>query len=460
MEQKLKNAFKETPSRFRYTVNSAVTEAAEAVPQKPRISKAAKILLATILILALVPTAIFGASKIINGISAEKEGSYGVRIIATAAPDAVFPEYIKMTVKTPEGFGVVPNTDGRKFYNLSTEKPYTDGFTIDPFRPNTNGIADIADYADSYEETTIAGHTAYKIISTASRRSWERIYVYYEDVNVMVLIYYKDVTEKQLNDFIAGITVTEGTAADHTDIGSYYNNIEKEDAAARSGYVIDNEYIEKPLDTEFTFASCDENGIFVNEPIVSCKVTGVRTLDNISELDQNGFNDLYPRDQMTDENGNLLPHTREVWQYGDGITTDDKLLDSAEVDQKLLLVDFSYTNLTDKDMDVYIPWRLSAMVKDESDQYRQAEIFDKEANIAIDEYCSSELCYMSRHGEGKSYYSPALAANETKTITIGFTVDADMLDKFYLIECPSADNVCTPDYPTRNPYTYFLMKVL
>ena len=37
----------------------------------------------------------------------------------------------------------------------------------------------------------------------------------------MLLIYYKDVTDKQLTDFIEGITVKEGTAKDHTGIGSY-----------------------------------------------------------------------------------------------------------------------------------------------------------------------------------------------------------------------------------------------
>lgn len=458
MDNKLKNAFKETPERFRYTIESAIDEAQHTAPSKHHLSKGAKITVAVILILSLIPAAVFGAAKIIGGMNAEKEGNYGVKIITNTDPEAEYPKYVKIDAKTPSGFDVVPNTDGMKFYNLSTEEPYTDGFTIDAFRPNANGIADIADYAEKYEETNIAGHTAYKIIPVKNHNSGDRIYVYYDDVNVMLLIYYTNVTDDQLTDFIEGITVKEGTAKDHTEIGSYdFDDDDK--SAADSGYEITDEYIEKPLDTEFIFAAYDENGIFVNQPTVSCKVADVRILDSVSGLDENDFNDLYPLDKMTDDSGKLLPHTREVWDYGDGINTADKLLSSTEVAQKLVMVDFTYTNLTDKDQTVYIPWTLRAMTKDEDGSYQPAEIFDKEADIAASEYCCTEIFYLSDHGEGKSFYAVTLPANSTKTITAGYFADADMLDKCYLVECPSSDCVYSPDYPTRNPYTYFLLKV-
>lgn len=458
MESKLKTAFKETPERFRYTIDAAIEEARGNAPTKRRIPRSAKIVTAVLLILSLIPAAVFGATKIIAGMNAEKEGNYGVKIIANTDPEAKYPKYVKIDVKTPSGFGVVPNTNGMKLYNLSTEEPYTDGFSIDAFRPNSNGIADIADYAEKYEETTIAGHTAYKIIPVKNHNSWDRIYVYYDDVNVMLLIYYTNVTDDQLTDFIEGITVKEGTAKDHTEIGSYdFDDDDK--SAADSGYEIAEEYIEKPLDTEITYADFGEDGSLADHPSLSCRVSGVRVLDNISELDENDFNDLYPLDKMTDDSGKLLPHTREVWDYGDGINTADKLLSSTEVAQKLVMVDFTYTNLTDKDQTVYIPWTLRAMTKDEDGSYQPAEIFDKEADIAASEYCCTEIFYLSDHGEGKSFYAVTLPANSTKTITAGYFADADMLDKCYLVECPSSDCVYSPDYPTRNPYTYFLLKV-
>ncbi len=459
MESKLKTAFKETPERFRYTIDAAIEEARGNAPTKRRIPRSAKIVTAVLLILSLIPAAVFGATKIIAGMNAEKEGNYGVKIIANTDPEAKYPKYVKIDVKTPSGFGVVPNTNGMKLYNLSTEEPYTDGFSIDAFRPNSNGIADIADYAEKYEETTIAGHTAYKIIPVKNHNSWDRIYVYYDDVNVMLLIYYTNVTDDQLTDFIEGITVKEGTAKDHTEIGSYdFDDDDK--SAADSGYEIAEEYIEKPLDTEITYADFGEDGSLADHPSLSCRVSGVRVLDNISELDENGFNDLYTYDEIADENGSILPHTREVWQYGDGITTKDELLSSEEVDRRLVLIDLDYTNLTDEDRPFYIPWRLSAMTKNADGSFKRSESIDADRDIAATEFATSEIYYMSDHGEGKAFYFPTLSANESKTITIGFIADADKLEELYLTCCPSSDSVLSPSYPTENPYTYFLLKVL
>ena len=459
MDNKLKNAFKETPERFRYTVKSAIDEAQHTAPSKHHLSKGAKITVAVILILSLIPAAVFGAAKIIGGMNAEKEGNYGVKIITITDPVAEYPKYVQIDVKTPSGFYVDPNTDGMKFSTLSTERPYTDGFTIDAFRPNANGIADIADYAEKYEETNIAGHTAYKIIPVKNHNSWDRIYIYYDDVNVMLLIYYTNVTDDQLTDFIEGITVKEGTAKDHTEIGSYDFD-DDNTSAPDNDYEITQEYIEKPLDTEITYADFGEDGSLSDHPSLSCRVSGVRVLDNISELDENGFNDLYTYDEIADENGSILPHTREVWQYGDGITTKDELLSSEEVDRRLVLIDLDYTNLTDEDRPFYIPWRLSAMTKNADGSFKRSESIDADRDIAATEFATSEIYYMSDHGEGKAFYSPTLSANESKTITIGFIADADKLEELYLTCCPSSDSVLSPSYPTENPYTYFLLKVL
>lgn len=460
MQNELKSAFKPTPDRFRYAVDSAVAEAMESAPARRRLPKGVRTALAVILILALVPTAIFGASKIISSMNAEKEGSYGVRITATSDPDATYPEYVKMHVKTPDGFGIVPNTDSMKFYNLSTEEPYTDGFSLFPMRPTDKNPAETADFANGYEETVIAGHTAYKIIPAENYDGFDRVYVYYEDVNVLILIYYKDVTEQQLKDFTAGISFTEGTAKDHTELSDPFDSEDEDNSTIDSGYTIENVYIEKPRDTEFTFADFGEDGNLADHPSISCKVSDVRVLDSISGLNKDDFNECSMFNDVADENGTILPHTREVWKYGDGINTKDELISSEKVDRKLVLIDLDYSNLTDKDRTVYIPWGLSAMTKKADGSFDHSEAIDAGNDLSADEFASSEIFYMSDHGEGKSFYAPTLKANEAKTITIGFLADADKLDKLYLSCCPSADDVYSPDYPADNPYTYFLMKVL
>ena len=131
------------------------------------------------------------------------------------------------------------------------------------------------------------------------------------------------------------------------------------------------------------------------------------------------------------------------------------------MDQVLILIDFSYSNLTDSDRTFYFPWRLNAMTKDARGNFSQAEVIDGTNNKVIaTEYCSSEIFYLSPHGEGKAFYAQTLFAGETRDITVGFLADKDKLDELYLNCCPSSDSVYSPSYPTENPYTYFLMKVL
>ena len=460
MENNMTNPFKPTPERFRYAVDTAIAEAKDSAPHRKRLSKAAKITIAAALTLSLIPSAIFGASKIISSLNAEKVGNYGVKLTATADPEVSYPEYVKMHFNIPEGFAEVPGTDGMKYYNLNAEQPYTDGFSLDPIRPNTGGIADIADYADTYEETEIAGHTAYKIIPSENYDGFDRMYVYYEEVNVLLLIYYENVTEKQLNDFISGISFTEGTAADHTELGCIYFDSESSDSLEEPGYMINNDYIEKPLDTEITFGEYGENDDAVTAPLISTRVTDVRVIDNISELNTGNINNLFPLQNIADENGDLLPCTREIRKYGDGINTNDKILHRDQIAQKVVLFDIDCTNLTDQNRSFYIPWRLSAMRKAPDGSFTPSEIDESDDTVAATQLYLSEIFYLSDHGDGKAFYSTTLSPNETKTITIGFIADADKLDELYLSCCPSADEVYSPAYPTENPYTYFLMKVL
>ena len=65
MQDKIKEAFKSVPERFKYTISEAIHDAElGAYPNKNHISKGWKIAVAVILIAALIPTAVFGASKL------------------------------------------------------------------------------------------------------------------------------------------------------------------------------------------------------------------------------------------------------------------------------------------------------------------------------------------------------------------------------------------------------------
>ena len=160
MKDILKNAYKPTPERFSYSVASAVAEAERCEPVKRKLSKPVRALIAAALIIALVPSAVFGASKLI-GLLAKPVGNYGVELnMETTNTD--YPEYVKMSVNIPDGFEEVEGTEGMKFHRLG-DTDYTSGFSIFPMRYTSGGSGEVIGNVDSYEEVTVCGRSAYRV---------------------------------------------------------------------------------------------------------------------------------------------------------------------------------------------------------------------------------------------------------------------------------------------------------
>ena len=212
MKNKLQSAYKPTPEPFRDSVRSSVHEAtAQTIPQKRRLSGAWRVVIAAVILIALIPCAIFGASKLYELI-AKPVDNYGLELNIERETAADYPTYVKMHVEIPEGFAPNDpnNPNNMKFYSLSADEPYTDGFSLRPMRFES-GIAEseFIGYVGSYEELTVCGHAAYRVTveKNGEPLPWERLYVYYEDVNVTLLIYCKDVTEEQIESFVSGINI-------------------------------------------------------------------------------------------------------------------------------------------------------------------------------------------------------------------------------------------------------------
>lgn len=452
MKEKLKQSFKPTPERFRYTVSAALDEATASEPRKKRIPHGWRIVIAVVVIVALIPSAIFGASKLYELI-ARPVDNYGLEIGVEREEKAEYPEYVKMHVETPEGFAEVPNTDGLKYYSLSAKEPYTDGFSLYPMR--FYDALDMKEYignVDSYEERTMNGHQAYEI--KRSNGGWDRLYIYYEDVNVFLLIYHKDVTDAQLESFVSGITFTEGTADDFT----YLSTPSDERPQDGEEYTYEQNNIEFPRDEKITYEGYSEleNDFSLR---YTAQITGVHTVTDINSLDKANFNDLYDIDEITDADGNLLPRTVTVTKFGNGFNTKDEVLSTEEAKQVLVLADITYENLSDEEITVSIPWRLDTFNKNADGSFTYSTIIDEENDIHASDYCDSEIFYLTPHGEGKSFYTlPNLPAHGTATVTVGFRCNADKLDQAYLT-LYGADGVVDPQPATDNPYTNYLFKV-
>lgn len=457
MKDTLKNAFKETPSRFRYAVRSAVDEAQQSAPEKKRLSRPIRILLASALILALVPAAVFGAAKIISLI-AQPVGNYGVSISVESQDTADYPEYVKMHVNVPDGFIVEPNTDDLKYSQVNTDGSFGEGaFSLCPMRAKDGADAEVIGNVDSYEEITLCGHTAYHVKPVGD--GFDRVYVRFEDANVVLLIYYHHVTEAQLRDFVGGISFTESTAGDHTELWELFDERHEDKVAYEFGYT----NIEYPCDTVMTFSGWSEKN---NDESLryTAQITGVHITDELRGLDSSLINDMYEEEGLTDNNGKLLPRTVTVTREGNGFDTVDEIISTEEKEQKLVLIDLTYTNLNDEDTVVYIPYSLVTFEKESDGSYDFSWNIDPENKITSSEYCDSEKLYVSDPVDTvHSFYCTALKANETKTVTIGFRCCTDMLDKAYLaIYDATSESIVDPapdGYDGRDNIPNYIMKV-
>ncbi|MBQ3264615.1 MAG: hypothetical protein IJH07_02435 [Ruminococcus sp.] len=449
MKDKLKSVMKPAPERFHYTVQSAITEATkQASPAKKRIPKGWRIAIAVILIAALIPSTIFGASKLYELI-AKPVDNYGLELNVERETAADYPKYVKMHVEVPEGFAAVPGTDQLKYYNLSTEEPYTDGFSLFPMRFRTElEQKEYIGNVNSYEEREMIGHQAYEV---KLDQGWDRLYIYYEDVNVFLLIYHKDVTEKQLADFVKGITFTEGTQDNFTYLDWPH------DERGQDVYTYDEEYAEYPRDTKITFMMYSpETDDFTDR--CTAQITDVQILDNIAELDYDAFCPAYSPYEIADQDGWLNPETFTTYKEGDGFDAEDEVIGSETANQKLVLADVTYENLSDHDIELFVSYSLEVLEKDDDGTFHQSNIIDGEKLIYSTPYTDGETVYLTPHGVGDDFCIFTIPAQSSAAFTMGWRCKADMIDKAYLTNIYQG-SVTDPPAESDSPYYTYLFKV-
>ena len=162
MKDKLQHAMKPTPERFRYAVQMAVDEAVTQPSPKKRLSKGWRFAIAVIILAALIPSAVFGASKLYELI-AKPVDNYGLAVGVDETQISDYPLYVKIHVDIPEGFAVVPDTEDLKYCKADSEEAFDSGFSLLPMRyADSDQQAYIAN-VDRYEECVVSGHQAYNV---------------------------------------------------------------------------------------------------------------------------------------------------------------------------------------------------------------------------------------------------------------------------------------------------------
>lgn len=121
------------------------------------------------------------------------------------------------------------------------------------------------------------------------------------------------------------------------------------------------------------------------------------------------------------------------------------------------MTEITFENLSDEDIELYIPYGLSVMNRN-GDSFTHAETIDPDNRTYSTECCDTEITYLSPHGEGKSFYIPTLRAKEKLIVTVGILCNADMLDRAYLT-INGISSIVEPAHEGTGDYTTYLFKV-
>lgn len=454
MKNQLKTAFKPMPERFRYTIASAIAEAEQTANAKRRIATPVRAVIAVVLILAVVPSAVFGASKLI-GLFAKPVGEYGVAlsIEPQSEPASDYPEYVTMHVTVPEAFAEVEGTDGLK-YHRAGDTDYSSGFSLFPMRYSKSNLSEVIANVDSYEEITLCGHSAYRV-NMLGEGVYDRLYISYDDVNVTLLVFYSRVSEEELSSFVSGIRFTEGTASDHTELGEPFDERVKDKVI----YTFNYRNIELPRDTVFTCKSFSEK-TGDDSLRYTVQLTDVHVSDSISGFENARINRMYMdgslrflgSERLADESGKLLPRTITVTKGGDGFSATDEVISKQEMEQCVILFDLTYTNLSDEETLCYIPYSLDVLNRSSDGSLAPASDVDPQQNIYSDRYCDPEMLYNSDPADSeKLFYCTSLGPYQTKTVTIGFRCSTNMLDRAYLtVQDVNSSEIIEPACPVED----------
>ncbi len=456
MKEKMSQAFKQTPQRFVCSIEDAVKQATCCDKNKAHKSMVFRCVVIAIVLLVMIPVTVFGAVKLFS-VEPKKVSNFGISFSVTPNPQA--PKYIKMVVDLPDGFEEMKNTGRAKYHRTGTDEH---AFSILPMHiTKKTDLKEVETDVEGLKQITLSDHLAYEVIAVDGYRGLDRYYVWFENANVLMLIYRGDnVTFDELEEFVKGIKFVKGTESDHD---SFYepdeadHSIPKDDAP----YDIKKTFVELDKDEIVTFFQINEE---TNDTDILIKsyIKDIQIKDDINGLNKDGINKFFDILQVADSDGVLLPETIEIWQNGDGVHTKTEFVKSEEKAQQLVLIDIEFENTSDKDVELYIPHRLETLKKTEKGEFELSTVIDKEKNITANPYCDTEIFYLSEHGDDeKSFYIPTIKAMETKTITVGFRCAKDQVDNAYVTLSGAFDGISSPNYTdySDNLYTYYIFKV-
>ncbi len=436
LKTELKSSYGEAPESYRRCVRRTLG-GLEETQTAPRRSVGARAALVCALAVVVCAVGALSASAIYP-LVVDRNSEYEIGI--TLEPSGTqLSEYVKLNVdRLPDG---VTESNGKYSLNgESQEKCFTfQLYLVDEKAEMTYN------YVTEYENLTINGNDAVIAHRQTPNGDMSRIfYIYFEDEGAFVLCYVSDdVTDEEMQSVMEGISVSEGTENDYT-YAEYTSELEESTLDSVLNAVTEqldisaysDNFYEVALGTEIGF---DDKYLEETELDYECSysVDSIEVLSNVSGLDNDCFgslSDCDSIDEITDEDGNLLPYTRTTYKYGDGVTTLDEVYAVDEVDRRLVYVTVTVNNTSDSER-VFNLWSLGMSRLSDSDG--SLTLVGEDGEPVPDDPWYGEITYIDNNdvdkdGFQEGYYLLTVAANSSETVHIGFLADEDTLDELYV----------------------------
>lgn len=297
--------------------------------------------------------------------------------------------------------------------------------------------------ADS-EELEVSGHQAVYLTYTNAEGDDScnhSMYINYPEAEMVVELYlFSNISREDAIRFAEGLEVVEKEEDDPTVKAKMTGEEETEFERAMKLEATQEEMSSTHLVGEsfvvpdiYTDAGSNPEGAEL-----SVCVSQVQVLNEISMLDP-AYMDEDLADQA-DAEGKLLPNKIQYIRSGDGFDTLDEVLETKEIDQRLIYASVDYTNTGECALENLLFYVNLMKIQEENGMYR---IFNRKNECTVDG-CDRVLS-SSIAGDGRmvywdvtggnsngSNYIECLAPGETVTIHMGFIASEDELPYLYL----------------------------
>lgn len=270
----------------------------------------------------------------------------------------------------------------------------------------------------------------------------QRIYLLCpEEYRVLTLYIGNTISKEEAYKFAENLVITEEDEMIKTaDMTTWSDNIDSTVYADKIALVTNGQLPVRQIGEAFNLDSYakDNNGNNITTDKVTACVDKVQITDNLQLLDS----DKIPKAWKTavDANGKLVQNHLSYIKKGDGVNNLDSVVREENMDQKLLFLTVTYTNISEEELNhmLYLG-TLIALSKQDDGTYT-VYMPGTEAGEDYDYYTSdsvaktAEMTYCSvqdDYGQGKNYI-PSLKPGESVQVNMAWIVNEKDIKNLYL----------------------------